>query len=79
MLIPALEQYHEEEQDKSRGLQYFIDRMKDITELKRFTSELVNEFIDLIAVSAPVEADGKRTQASDIFYNGIGIACIPES
>lgn len=76
--IPALEQYLQEEQDKSKGLQHFIDRAKEITELKELTPELVNEFIDQIVVSAPMKLDGKRTQIVDIFYNGVGIAYIPE-
>lgn len=68
-----MESYLETETDKTESLQKFIDKVKNITELKELTPELIHEFIDRIIVYAPRYLDGKRVQLIDIYYNGVGI------
>ncbi len=59
---------------KTEGLQGFIDKVKQITRLDTFTSELVHEFIEKIVVSAPNYTDGKRHQEVEIHYNGVALS-----
>lgn len=71
--IPELESYLSSETDKSESLQKFINKVKQITELKELTPELIHEFIDKIVVYASRYLDSKRVQIIDIYYNGVGI------
>ena len=71
--IPELEAYLSTETDKTDNLQKFIAKVKQVTSPTELTSELVNEFIDKIVVSAPRYLDGKRYQLIDIYYKGVGI------
>ena len=71
--IPKLESYLSSETDKSESLQKFINKVKQITELKELTPELIHEFIDKIVVYAPRYLNSKRVQVIDIYYNGVGI------
>lgn len=71
--IPEMQSYLETETDKTESLQKFIDKVKQITELKELTPELIHEFIDRIIVYAPRYLDGKRVQLMDIYYNGVGV------
>ena len=65
--------YLEAETDKTESLQRFIQKVKQITELKALTPELIHEFVDKIVVYAPRYLDGKRVQLLDIYYSGVGI------
>ena len=65
--------YLEAETDKAESLQRFIQKVKQITELKALTPELIHEFVDKIVVYAPRYLDGKRVQLLDIYYSGVGI------
>ena len=71
--IPELEAYLSTETNKTDNLQKFIAKVKQVTSPTELTSELVNEFIDKIVVSAPRYLDGKRYQLIDIYYKGVGI------
>lgn len=71
--LPDMENYLNTETDKTESLQRFIEKVKQITEIKELTAELVHEFIDKIVVHAPRYLDGKRVQLIDIYYNGVGI------
>lgn len=68
-----MEQSLSSETDKTVNLQYFIQRVKQITEIKELTPELIHEFIDRIVVYAPKYIDGKRYQVLNIYYSGVGI------
>ena len=60
--------------DSSEGLQQFIDRVKQTVRPTVLTPELVHGFIEKIVVHAPeYNENRKRTQAVDIYYNGVGI------
>ena len=71
--IPEMQAYLEAETDKTESLQRFIQKVKQITELKALTPELIHEFVDKIVVYAPRYLDGKRVQLLDIYYSGVGI------
>lgn len=71
--IPKLESFLSSETDKSENLQKFINKVKQITELKELTPELIHEFIDKIVVYASRYLNSKRVQVIDIYYNGVGI------
>ena len=46
-----------------------IRKYEDISEL---TPDLVRNFIDKVVVHQAEKTDGKRKQAVEIFYNGVG-------
>lgn len=71
--VPELQSFLETETDKTESLQRFIQKVKQITELKVLTPELIHEFVDKIVVYAPRYFDGKRVQLLDIYYSGVGI------
>ena len=71
--VPEMQTYLETEMDKTASLQRFIQKVKQITELKALTPELIHEFVDKIVVYAPRYLDGKRVQLLDIYYSGVGI------
>ena len=71
--VPEMQAYLETETDKTESLQRFIQKVKQITELKVLTPELIHEFVDKIVVYAPRYFDGKRVQLLDIYYSGVGI------
>lgn len=71
--VPELQSFLETETDKTESLQRFIQKVKQITELKALTPELIHEFVDKIVVYAPRYLDGKRVQLLDIYYSGVGI------
>ena len=51
--VPEMQSFLETETDKTESLQRFIQKVKQITELKVLTSELIHEFVDKIVVYAP--------------------------
>ena len=71
--VPEMQSFLETETDKNESLQRFIQKVKQITELKVLTPELIHEFVDKIVVYAPRYLDGKRVQLLDIYYSGVGI------
>lgn len=71
--VPELQSFLETETDKTESLQRFIQKVKQVTELKVLTPELIHEFVDKIVVYAPRYLDGKRVQLLDIYYSGVGI------
>ena len=71
--VPELQSFLETETDKTESLQRFIQKVKQVTELKALTPELIHEFVDIIVVYTPRYLDGKRVQLLDIYYSGVGI------
>ena len=71
--VPEMQAYLETETDKTESLQKFVQKVKQITELKALTPELIHEFVDKTVVYAPRYLDGKRVQLLDIYYSGVGI------
>ena len=71
--IPGMQRCLETETDRTEDLQRFISKVKQLTEIRELTPELIHQFIDRIVVYAPKYLDGKRHQVVDIFYSGVGI------
>ena len=65
--------FHRGERGSNEEYKKFINKVKQITELKELTPELIHEFIDKIVVYAPRYLDSKRVHVIDIYYNGVGI------
>lgn len=71
--MPVLEKKISEGTKQTSDIEKFIAKVKQITELKYLTPELVHEFISKIEVHAPYRKDGKRHQRIDIYYRDVGI------
>ncbi len=71
--LPEIETDLNRQADQEEGLQRFVSKAKQITDLKELTPELVHEFIEKIVVHAPKYLDGKRYQLIDIYFYGVGI------
>lgn len=71
--LPEIETDLNRQADQEEGLQRFVSKAKQITNLKDLTPELVHEFIEKIVVHAPKYLDGKRYQLIDIYFYGVGI------
>ena len=63
----------EQSEDRTEGIQRFVEKVRKITDLKELTPELLHEFVEKIVVYPPIQVDGKRTQMIDIYFNGVGI------
>ena len=68
-----MQTYLETETDKTENLQRFIDKVKQLTKIKKLTPELIHKFIDRIVVYAPKYLNGKRYQVVNVYYSGVGI------
>ena len=75
--IIELNTFMEESKKKETDITSFVSKVKDYTEIKELTPEIVNELIDKIYVYEKVEIDGKKYQQIDIHYVGVGIINIP--
>ena len=71
--LPEIEADLNRQVDQEEGLQRFVSKAKQITDLRELTPELVHEFIEKIVVHAPKYLDGKRYQLIDIYFYGMGI------
>ena len=71
--LPEIETDLNRQVDQEEGLQRFVSKAKQITNLKDLTPELVHEFIEKIVVHAPKYLDGNRFQLVDIYFYGVGI------
>ena len=71
--LPEIETDLNRQAAQEEGLQRFVSKAKQITNLKELTPELVHEFIERIVVHAPKYLDGKRYQLVDIYFYGVGI------
>lgn len=58
-----------EESDNVSRFMRTIRKYEDINEL---TPDLIRNFIDKVVVHQAEKTDGKRKQAVEIFYNGVG-------
>ena len=66
------------EKEKSLNTDHFLSTIRDYTEIKELNCEVIRTFIDKILVHKVEKIDGKRYQAIDIYYNGIGKVVIPK-
>lgn len=71
--LPGMEVELNRQVDQEEGLQRFVAKAKQVTDLNVLTSELVHEFIEKIVVHAPKYLDGNRFQLVDIYFFGVGL------
>ena len=71
--LPDMEAALNQQVSQEEGLERFVAKAKQITDLQALSPELVHEFIDKIVVHAPRYLEGKRYQIIDIFFYGIGL------
>ena len=67
-----------EEKEKSLNTDNFLSMVREYTEIKELNCEVIRTFIDKILVHKVEKANGKKYQAIDIYYNGIGKVAIPK-
>ena len=67
-----------EEKEKSLNTDNFLSMVREYTEIKELNCEVIRTFIDRILVHKVEKVDGKKCQAIDIYYNGIGKVTIPK-
>lgn len=70
--ILELDNLHLAEKEKSLNTDHFPSMIRDYTEIKKLNCEVIKTFIDKIIVHKVDKIDGKRYQAIEIYYNGIG-------
>ena len=63
--------------EKTDGLEKFIAKAKEITDVRELTPELVHQFISKIIIHEPYRADKRRHQQIDIYYRGVGLVHVP--
>ncbi len=66
------------EKEKSLNADDFLSMIREYTEIKELNCEVIRTFIDKILVHKVEKVDGKKYQAIDIYYNGIGKVVIPK-
>ena len=65
------------EKEKSLNTDRFLSMVRECTEIKELTCEVIRTFIDKILVHQVEKIDGKRVQTIEIYYNGIGKVVLP--
>ncbi len=76
--IAELEKLLTTEKEKSLNTEHFLSVIRDYTEIKELSCEVIRAFIDKVFVHKVVKVDGKRVQTIEIYYNGIGKIEIPQ-
>ncbi len=71
--LPAMEAELNQQITLDEGLERFVAKAKQITDLQELTPELLHEFIEKIVVHERKYLDGKRYQIIDIYFYGVGI------
>ena len=71
--LPAMEAELNQQITLDEGLERFVAKAKQITDLQELTPELLHEFVEKIVVHERKYLDGKRYQIIDIYFYGVGI------
>ena len=54
-------------------LYYFLNIVRQYTEIKELSARVVNDLIDKIKVHAVDKSSGQRIQRIDIYYTAVGL------
>ena len=73
----ALEAELAKEEKKKTDLRLLFKTVRECTDIKSLTPELVNSLIRRIEIHAPEKIDGKKHVAVDIYFTGVGLFTIP--
>ena len=75
----ALEAELAKEEQKKTDLRLLLKTVREQTDVKQLTPELVNTLIRRIEIHSPVKVNGYKTVAVDIYFTGIGLFTVPEA
>ena len=75
----ALEAELAKEEQKKTDLRLLLRTVREQTDVKQLTPELVNTLIRRIEIHSPVKVNGHKTVAVDIYFTGIGLFTVPEA
>ncbi len=67
-----------ESEEEANGIEYFLNIVRQYTEIKELDARVVNDLIDKIEVHAVEKVNGQRFQQIDIYYTAIGVIDIPQ-
>lgn len=73
----ALEAELAKEEKKKTDLRLLFKTVRECTDIKTLTPDLVNSLIRRIEVHAPKKINGKKHVAVDIYFTGVGLFTIP--
>lgn len=55
------------------NVEYFLNIVRQCTEIKELSARVVNDLIDKIKVHAVDKSSGQRVQQIDIYYTAVGL------
>ncbi len=67
-----------ESEEQANGIEYFLNIVRQYTEIKELDARVVNDLIDKIEVHAVEKVNGQRFQQIDIYYTAVGVIDIPQ-
>ena len=69
----ALEDKLNLEAEQVDNVEYFLNIVRQYTEIKELSARVVNDLIDKIKVHAVDKSNGQRIQRIDIYYTAVGL------
>ncbi|MCQ2287296.1 MAG: DUF4368 domain-containing protein [Bacteroidales bacterium] len=75
--VQELEMLIEEANNKMASTDHFLEVVKNLSELKELTHEVVRELIEKVVIHKTERVNGKKTVKIDIYYNGLGKIDLP--
>ncbi len=69
----ALENELNQEAEQVDNVEYFLNIVRQYTEIKELSARVVNDLIDKIKVHAVDKSSGQRIQRIDIYYTAVGL------
>ena len=75
----AIEAELSKEEQKSSDLRLLLKTVREQTDIKELTPELVNTLVRRIEVHDPVRENGQRNVSIDIYFTGVGLFTVPDA
>ena len=67
-----------ESEETISNVEYFLNIVRQYTDISELSARVVNDLIDKIVIHAPDKSSGHRTQQVDIHYTAVGVIDIPQ-
>ena len=67
-----------ESEETINNVEYFLNIVRQYTEISELSARVVNDLIDKIVIHAPDKSSGHRIQQVDIHYTAVGVIDIPQ-
>lgn len=74
----AIEKELSESEETINNVEYFLNIVRQYTDISELSARVVNDLIDQIVIHAPDKSSGHRTQQVDIHYTAVGVIDIPQ-